>query len=271
MKFKVYKDVPRYVYTLEEFYIKHPGVEPIHWREAKKGDWALTDDGGVCEVLARSSCRGLSGMKQTFVKTATGSYITEGNVSMDSIIKHDLSRIVPMHGKGAEIPSYTTRLRRDKASKGDLLFSQHLMTRKQDETVEDAYAKAFPRAKSPAYIKIMAARLYKTQRIQKLLKQQILDGLTAKDVTFSTLVDGMKKIMDNWDVTKQGSLVVPAATKLETIKQVLSLMGVTTEKRLIEDTTWHAKGVIGEGERKEVREIGQSAKKTQITQDVGTD
>ena len=104
-----------------------------------------------------------------------------------------------------------------------------------------------------------------------MLKQQVLDGLTAKNVTFGRVVDWMTGIVEDKRMNKQGSLVVPASTKVELIKEFLHLMGAKTETRLIEDTTWHAKGVISDGEREEAREIGQSAKRTQITQDVGTD
>lgn len=251
--------------------MKHPGVEPVHWREAQTGAWALTDDSGVCEILRRKSYLGVSGMTQTFVTTITGTYIAEGNIKMDNVIKKYIGFVVPKDGHIKSMPSYTTRMRRETISRGDRLYSQQIMKLKPGEELDIAYRIAFPKAKSENYIKRQSIKLYKTTRIQKLLKQEITDGLIAKDVTFGKIVDWMKGLMENKQMTKQGSLVVPASTKVEIIKEFLALMGAKSETKLIEDKSWHAIGKIGEGERQEVREIGQKAKTTQVITEIGTD
>lgn len=271
MDFKVYKSAPRYIYTLEEFYMKHPGVEPVYWREAQVGDWALTDDNGVCEILRRKSYLANTGMTQTFVKTATGTYIAEGKIRMDNVKKDNISIVVSKSGHNKSTPSYTSRILRESVSRGDRLYSQQIMKLKPDEALDVAYRIAFPKSKSERYIKRQSIKLYKTRRIQKLLKEEITNGLIAKDVTFGRIVDWMKDLAEDKQMTKQGSLVVPASTKLEIIKEFLALMGAKSETKLIEDRQWHAIGKIGEGERQEVREIGQKAKTTKVISEVGTD
>lgn len=37
------------IYSVEE--AENEGIEYVHWKIARKGDWALTDDGFVCEVV----------------------------------------------------------------------------------------------------------------------------------------------------------------------------------------------------------------------------
>ncbi len=251
--------------------MKHPGVEPVYWREAQVGEWALTDDKGVCEILRRKSYLANTGMVQTFVKTITGTYIAEGKIRMDNVIKKNISIVVSKDGRNKSTPSYTSRILRESVSRGDRLYSQQIMKLKSDEALDVAYRIAFPKSKSEKYIKRQCIKLYKTTRIQKLLSKEITDGLAAKDVTFGMLVDVMKQIMSNWEVTKQGSLVVQAGTKLDAVKQLLHLMGALKETKLIENREWHAIGQIGEDERKEVREIGQKVKTTKTIVEVGTE
>lgn len=251
--------------------MKHPGVEPIYWREAQVGEWALTDDKGVCEILRRKSYLANTGMTQTFVKTITGTYIAEGKIRMDNVKKDNISIVVSKDAHNRSMPSYTTRMRRTSVSRGDRLYSQQIMNLKPEEGLDVAYRIAFPKSKSERYIKRQCINLYKTTRIQKLLKEEITNGLIAKDVTFGAVVDWMKDLMTNEKMTKQGSLVVPASTKVEIIKEFLSLMGARSETKLIEEKQWLATAQIGEGERKEVREIGQKAKTTQVITEIGTD
>ena len=276
---KVFKGIVHYIYPLEEFLEKYPKIRPLDWREGELGDYVLTDDGYVCEILYKKATI-RSRILQTFVTTVTGTYVVEGKVPMNNEIKDNISLIVPKSGRSKPRSGHLSRRMRKTMSRGDKLFTKSLMVKLGQTPVvmgnvqrikEEAYRIAFPKAKSDVYITTMANNLYETTRIQSVLNEQIQKTLEEKKVTFGQLLDYLKKMMDNDEVTMQGSLVIPATVKLEIVKKLAVWLGVESQTKLIEGKKWYATGQIGEGELAQIGEIGQEQKTTTTITEVGSD
>ena len=53
MDFKKVKGINHYLYdSIQEFRLHHPNT-PLNenWRKAKEGEWVVTDDQNVCQIL----------------------------------------------------------------------------------------------------------------------------------------------------------------------------------------------------------------------------
>ena len=280
MNSKVFKGVVRYIYSLEEFLDKYPKIRPLDWREGELGDWVLTDEGHVCEILYKKATI-RSKVLQTFITTVTGTYIVEGKVPMNNEIKGNISLVVPKSGRSKPRSGHNSRFMRKSMSRGDKLFTQSLMVKlgqtpvvtgtEEQRIKEEAYRIAFPKARSSKYITQMSNELYETTRIQSVLNEQIQETLKDKDITFGQLLDYLKKMMDNDELTMQGSLVIPATVKLEIIKKLAVWLGVESQTKLIEGRKWYATGQIGEGELAQIGEVGQEQKTTKTITEVGSD
>ena len=273
---KTFKGELHYLYTLGEFLEKYPTIRPLDWREGELGDWVLTDEGYVCEILYKKATI-RSKILQTFVTTVTGTYIVEGKVPMNNEIKGNISLVVPKSGRSKPRSGHNSRFMRKSMSRGDKLFTQSLMVKlgqtpvvtgtEEQRIKEEAYRIAFPKAQSSKYITQMSNELYETKRIQEVLNEQIQKTLEEKQITFGQLLDYLKKMMDNDTLTMQGSLVIPATVKLDIIKKLAVWLGVESQTKLVEGSSWYAqRGQIGEGE---LARIGQEQKITKTITEVG--
>ena len=275
---KVFKGIIHYIHSLEEFLEKYPKIRPLDWREGELGDWVLTDEGYVCEILYKKATI-RSKVLQTFVTTVTGTYIVEGKVPMNNEIKGNISLVVPKSGRSKSRSGHNSRFMRKSMSRGDKLFTQSLMVKlgqtpvvtgtEEQRIKEEAYRIAFPKARSSKYITQMSNELYETTRIQSVLNEQIQKTLDDKKVTFGRVVDWMTDLIEDTKMNKQGSWVIPATVKAEMIKEFLQLLGTKSPTKLIENRSWYVqKGQIGEGE---LAQIGQEQKTTKTITEVGSD
>ena len=83
MKERVVKGVTHYLFEdLNEFRDKYVTLPIVReWRHSNKGDWILTDDGQVCQVLHLGVLKKSDRKKETtFIRTIMGSYICSPSV-----------------------------------------------------------------------------------------------------------------------------------------------------------------------------------------------
>lgn len=273
MESKTYKGVVHYIYPLEEFLGKYPKIRPIEWREGGVGDWVMTDDGSVCQILyIYNAVR--QRVAQTFVKTITGTYIKEQKVPMDSVIKKDMGLIVPLKGRSVSRSGHSSRLMRTQMSKGDWLFAKSLLVQlartdvheDREDMIITAFKKAFPDSRSERYIQETANSLYKTTRIQKVLNKEIQETLEEKKVTFAQLCDWMKSMMEDDAMTMQGNAVIPAQVKFNIINKFADWLGVQSETKQTEQLAWYeSKGRLPDREMKKITAT-KSETKTEVGQ-----
>ena len=58
MDFKEIKYIKHYLYdSVEEFNSVYLGIMPVHWKIGKEGDWVLTDDNYVCQLLKKGQLK----------------------------------------------------------------------------------------------------------------------------------------------------------------------------------------------------------------------
>ena len=181
MDFKDIKEHRHYLYdNIEEFKaLVGDELVVLDWRQGLEGDWILTDDGYVCQVLRLSRIG-----KKMCIRTLCGTYDVNGSVQMigDNGI---VDNIYSFSGKH----SFDT----DKVSAKQQLFAQYVA--KGDNAIE-AYRKSHPDARSESYIKHRTSNLLKTESVQKMIKKEIQEVLASEGVSPEWIIGKYKTIAD---------------------------------------------------------------------------
>ena len=216
MDFKDIKEIRHYLYdNVEEFKVFVPDTDYSEdWREGTEGDWVLTDDDYVCQILRMSKIG-----KKTCIRTLCGTFDVNGSYKMfgdDGIVDN----IYSFSGKY----SFDS----DKITGKQRLFAQYVA--KGDNAV-DAYKKAHPDAKSESYIKHRTSSLLKTESIQKMIKKEIQECLASEGVTPEWIIGKYKTIVDIAD--KESDCL----RALESLTKISGLFD-TQEKKSEQLTVW---------------------------------
>ena len=155
MELKDIKGINHHLYdNIDEFRAFNDGVAVnSDWRNAEEGEWVLTDDMHVVQILKKFNVGG-----KDCVRTLCGTFKIASSHNMlgeDGIAEHiySFSGKKP-NGKDKEL------------TERHFLFAKYIAT--GDDIIE-AYKKAFPRSKSDDYIKRTASSLIKTESIKKIL------------------------------------------------------------------------------------------------------
>ena len=181
MDFKDIKENRHYLYDNSEEFKALVGNKPIiaNWRLGQEGDWVLTDDDYVCQILKRSKIG-----KKTCVRTLCGTFDIDNKSKMFGE-KGIVDNIYSFSGKH----SFDT----DKVSGKQQLFAQYVA--KGDNAI-DAYKKSHPDAKSESYIKHRTSSLLKTESVQKMIKKEIQEVLASEGVTPEWIIGKYKNVVD---------------------------------------------------------------------------
>ena len=196
MDFKDIKDDRHYLYdNLGEFQAFVQDVAIIEdWRLADEGDWVLTDDAYVCQVLRKC--------KKMCMRTLCGTYDVGAKFQMlgeNGIVDN----IYSFSGKH----SFDT----DRVSGRQQLFAQYVA--KGDNAIE-AYKKSHPDAKSESYIKHRTSSLLKTESVQKMIKKEIQECLSSEGVTPEWIIGKYKTVVDVADRESDCLRALESLTKI---------------------------------------------------------
>jgi len=199
MDFKDIKEDRHYLYDNSEEFKAFVQNTPIveDWRDGTQGDWVITDDGYVCQILRLSKIG-----KKKCIRTLCGTYAIDGSVQMigDNGI---VDNIYSFSGKH----SFDT----DKVSAKQHLFAQYVA--KGDNAI-DAYKKAHPDAKSESYIKHRTSSLLKTESVQKMIKKEIQECLASEGVTPEWIIGKYKTVIDVADKESDCLRALESLTKI---------------------------------------------------------
>jgi hypothetical protein len=181
MDFKDIKEDRHYLYDNSAEFKALVGNRTIiaNWRLGQEGDWVLTDDDYVCQILKRSIIG-----KNTCVRTLCGTFGIDNKSKMLGE-KGIADNIYSFSGKH----SFDT----DKVSGKQQLFAQYIA---KGASAIEAYKKSHPDAKSESYIKHRTSSLLKTESVQKMIDKKIQEVLASEGATPEYIIGGIKTIAD---------------------------------------------------------------------------
>jgi len=253
MKERIVKGVTHYLFeSIEEFRDKYVTLPLVRdWRHSNKGDWILTDDGQVCQVLHLGVLKKNDRKKETtFIRTIMGSFVCSPSV----VMKGDMKTNMYTFSTAGESPSVRKKNRKHTTDK-EFLFGKYVA--KGDDVVE-AYMKAFP-SKNENYAKSQAKLLLKTDRVKKLIREEIDKHLNDAEITPQYLLEEMRNIID-----KGGSSDRDKITAITTLMKISGMMDTekTTESlTLFQGFTQEQLNAIQGSQHKKLAEVKKDNEK----------
>jgi len=135
------------------------------WRDGRIGDWVLTDDGCVIQILREGTMMKPKGkVRQVrYLGTCTGTFIVSEKTKMDA------SRRINIYSLGGDVERNDRLETRENLSSREHTFVQFLASGMDART---AYLKAFP-TNDPHYAGVRAGQLVKTTRIKTAMKEEL--------------------------------------------------------------------------------------------------
>jgi len=174
------KNIKHIVYdTIQEV---HPDIKVLdNWRKANVGDWVLSDDECIIQILRKGSMLRKNG-KQLYVGTCTGTFPVSDNIKMDTS-----KRINIYSFSGNATPEQVVENRRDMTANEEL-FVQYIS---QGLSPENAYVKAFP-TNNKRYARMKAVNLIKTERVKTAVKEELKPILEELDIDEKFVLENIK-------------------------------------------------------------------------------
>ena len=156
-----------------------------NWREGDIGDWVLTDDGCIIQVLrsgvfARPTKK-IKALK--YVGTCTGTFICKDAYKMDCDKRENIYNI---SGKSP----YTQTIERKEVTCKERIFASFIA-----EGMErtEAYLRAFE-TKSKHYAQAQAGLLLKQERVRTVMKEALKPVLAKLGINDTMVLSGIKAV-----------------------------------------------------------------------------
>mgnify|MGYP003149013546 CR=1 FL=1 len=225
MDFKDIKDKRYYLYdSVVEFNALSEGNELIgHWRECHDEDWALTDDGCVCQILKRFAIKDHRG-KRTIdcVRTVCGTFKVADKkrlmLGKDGIAENIYSF------SGTSVSK--KRLRKDGSGK-EMLFARYIAS---GMDAKEAFTTIYPKAQSKKYINEKVNTLLKSERVLNMVNEER-----------SKLMNGLG-VSNEWIIERYRDIVEIAEKPSDILRSLDSLSKIAglfdTEKKQESLTVW---------------------------------
>ena len=226
MDFKEIKGKKHYLYdSLQEFRIHHPDeVLNENWRRAKEGEWVVTDDQNVCQIL---KCYDL--------KINMSKKVTRCSRTVLGTFRVDNHNIKLLGSDGIAENIYTfsrtykafKQYQKDGLKPKEFVFARYVA---EGMDISQAYAKVFKNSKSSEYIASSAKQLMKKDEVKKMVKEEIKKVLEEENVSANWIVGRYKDIAD---------LADKDSDKLRSLDSLSKISGLfDTETKQEQLTVW---------------------------------
>ena len=159
-----------------------------NWRKAHIGDWVLTDDGCIIQILREGTMKKSKGSNrdQTYLGTCTGTFIVSNKTKMDA------SKRPNIYSLGGSLNRDEILEERENLSSREQVFVQYLAS---GMDARKAYLKAFP-TNDPHYAGLRAGQLVKTTRIKTAMKEELKPFMEALGIDEHYILRNIKDVVD---------------------------------------------------------------------------
>lgn len=159
-----------------------PHIDVItNWRMGNIGDWVLTDDKCIIQILRKGAMLRKNG-NRAYVGTCTGTFLVLQNTFMDT------DRRTNIYSFGGDSTPEQVVANRRKMTANEELFVTYVS---QGLSPEDAYIKAFP-TNNKQYARMKAVNLIKTERVKTAVKEELKPILQELDIDEKMVLENIK-------------------------------------------------------------------------------
>ena len=226
MDFKEIKGKKHYLYdSLQEFRIHHP-KQPLNenWRRAIEGEWVVTDDQNVCQILKCYNLKINMSKKVTrCVRTVLGTFRVD-NYNMKLLGEDGIAENIYTFSRTYKA---FKQYQKDGLKPKEFVFARYVAG---GMNLSKAYSKVFKNSKSSEYIANSAKQLMKKKEVQTMLKEEISKVLQEESVSTNWIVSRYKDIVE---------LAEKDSDKLRSLDSLSKISGLfDTEKKQEQLTVW---------------------------------
>lgn len=224
MDFKTIKGIKHYIYdSAEEFYANHPksiNIKP--WRESKELDWVYTDDNCVVQILKKTTFKSSNDKNIAYIRTICGSFTITGK----NMMLGEISDNIYSFSKRKQCEHYNSTSTKKRVSHREMMFARYVAS---GDDIVDSYMKAFP-TENKKYAELQSKRLLTSQRIRKMIKEEVQNALDNVGVSPEYLIERFKDIAD---ISERDS---DKLRSLEMLAKISGLFSVDNNKEQL--TVW---------------------------------
>jgi hypothetical protein len=205
------------VYTLEE--CKEQNIDYIYWKDAVKGDMALSDDGYVGECLDRKE---YDNGKKLFIKCIYGCQFVRDGVSLLFLPNHELgiySLLKPRPWAEREANQKRT------LNVVNAYIGQLMSPYKVDWMMLGNIYRSDQKRPD-----IAVKRLFKNTVVKKMIEEKLMEVMTEKGITRAFVLDKMLKAVEIAEDKKDSNGILKATDSF------MDLLQMKQGKRTVTDT-----------------------------------
>ena len=180
MDYKEIKGKKHFIYTIEEWESKYPESKLVSWRIGQEGNWVLTDDNHVVQILKRAKYNNTE-----IVRCITGTFNVNRDIRMGSEIPDNIYSF----SKYKVAENFKNR---KKATNDEFLFAQYIAS--GQDTVS-SYLKAY-KTNNKNYARKRANELLRSERVRKMVSKEIKDILENEGVSNNYMIQVFKQVAD---------------------------------------------------------------------------
>lgn len=206
MEFRKIKGIKHYVfYTYEEmeahfdmYNVDFPEIK-LNWREASKGDWVLSDDGRIVQILrvGHARARPYKNWSTKYVGTVVGTFFCDDHVEMDTDFSKHNSR-------------YALFGTNHSASKGISKANARKFYTVYKACCDPvrAYKSIFPKSDDILYVKRRAMATLLSDEVLSMIKDETKTAADRLKIDAYFVLKSLKSLIEGTksDVVKLGSL-----------------------------------------------------------------
>ena len=211
------KGVKHYAYESEvEFRTAHPTTPLIkEWRKADEGDWCVSDDGKIIQILKKDSLISKKKKPVPYIRTAIGMFTLTKTSRLKGTIKTYIYR-------------FSTKNSTDLSVKAkNLTVAKKIFAKYIAEGMEptEAYIKAYPTTHSKNYAEIKSKLLLRNKTVRQQVDKEIESIMSDVGITKRYLLESTKDIVDKGEAKDND--------KLRAIETLMKISGMlNTEKKV---------------------------------------
>jgi hypothetical protein len=159
-----------------------PNIKVVKdWRKGDIGDWILTDDDCIIQILRKGTMLRHNGDRD-YIGTCTGTFLVLNSTIMDA------DKRANIYSFGGNATPEEVVVNRRKMTANEELFVTYIG---QGLTPEDAYIKAFP-TNNKQYARMKAVNLIRTERIKTAVKEELKPILEELEIDEKMVLENIK-------------------------------------------------------------------------------
>lgn len=220
---KTIKGNTHFLYSTHNFKTAFPENDIVlkQWRKGNQGEWVLTDDNCVVQILKYGYITDKKGTRNPYIRTICGTFsVNDTKQVMKGVIAENIYTF-------SRTNEYNRFIKKEGVTSREVLFAQYIAS---GTNAISAYQKAYSTT-NDSYAKSRSTQLLKTKRMQQMISEEVKKVLDDEGVSPNYIIKRYKTISD---IGENDAVTLRA---LDSLAKISGLFAVD-DKRTEQLTVW---------------------------------